>query len=65
MIIIKLFNSLAELPKPYNLYSKGYTHGGFFLARSVTVLHKVISLGFISVLGTRTAYPPSLLSAHW
>lgn len=65
MIIIKLFNSLAELPKPYNLYSEVYTHVCFFLARTVAVLHKMSSLVFISLLGTRTAYPHSLLSAHW
>ena len=65
MIIIKLFNSLAELPKPYNLYSKVYTHVCFFLARAVRVLNKMLSLVFISLLGTHITYPHSQLSAHW
>lgn len=61
---MKLFNSLAELPKPYNLYSKVYTHSRFFLARAVTVLQKMISLEFIPLLGTHITYPHSQLSAH-
>lgn len=49
MIIIKLFNSLAELPNLCIIYIPKVIHMGVsFFARSVTVLHKVISLVYFS-----------------
>lgn len=60
MQTIKLFNSLAELPKVYNSYFEVRTLMYFFLAKTVKKLHKMSSTVFISWCAHNLPAPSTL-----